>query len=76
MGESFNKRRNVYSKAFGAAALWNGMYGIRYPKRNPVSKKKSGFHILGLLRYSFTEIYIANQQTRIKSDMTKDYFGE
>lgn len=63
--ESFNKRRNVYCKAFGAAALWN-----------PVSKKESGFRVLGLLRYSFTEIYIANQQTRIKSDMTKDYFGE
>lgn len=63
--ESFNKRRNVYSKAFGAAALWN-----------PVSKKESGFRVLGLLRYSFTEIYIANQQTRTKSDMTKDYYGE
>ena len=65
VGESFNKRRNVYNKPFGAAALWN-----------PVSKKESGFRVLGLLRYGFTEIYIANQQTRIKSDMTKDYFGE
>ena len=61
---------------FTARLLARQPYGIRYPKRNPVSKKKSGFHILGLLRYSFTEIYIANQQTRIKSEMTKDYFGE